>query len=76
MKIKYVHSSDPNTEKVMDSREQQRADESFRRIFCLKHYTPEEYDRYLLEKLEKDKAKGRIIRYEIVEDKGEVADRT
>lgn len=71
MKIKYVHSSDPNTEKVMDSREQQRKDESIGRIFGNESKTPEEYDRYLLEKLEKEKTEGRIIRYEIVEENGE-----
>lgn len=71
MKIKYVHSSDPNTEKVMDSRKQQREDEIGGRIFGSERKTPEEYDRYLLEKLEKQKAEGRIIRYEIIEEKGE-----
>lgn len=71
MKIKYVHSSDPNTEKVMDSRKQQRIDENIGRLFSIERKTPEEYDRYLLEKLEKEKTKGRIIRYEIVEEKGE-----
>ena len=71
MKIKYVHSSDPKTEKVMDSRKQQRVDEIIGRIFSSERKTPEEYDRYLLEKLEKEKAEGRIIRYEIVEEKGE-----
>lgn len=71
MKIKYVHISDPNTEKVMDSRKQQREDEIIGRIFRSERKTPEEYDRYLLEKLEKDKTKGLIIRYEIVEEKEE-----
>lgn len=71
MKIKYVHSSNPNTERVMDSREQQRKDENIGRIFGSECKTPEEYDRYLLEKLEKEKTEGRIIRYEIVEENGE-----
>ena len=71
MKIKYVHSSDPMAEKTMDSREQQQKDELFGKIFNNERKTPEEYDRYLLEKLEKEKAKGRIIRYEIVEEKGD-----
>lgn len=71
MKIKYVHSSDPNTERVMDSRKQQRADELAGRIFDIERKTPEEYDRYLLEKLGKEKAEGKIIRYEIMEEKGE-----
>lgn len=71
MKIKYVHRSDPNTEKVMDSREQQQKDELFGKLLNNKRKTPEEYDRYLLEKLEKEKTEGRIIRYEIVEEKGE-----
>ena len=71
MKIKYVHSSDPNTEKVMDSRKQQRTDENAGRIFGIERKTPEEYDRYLLKKLEKEKAEGKIIPYEIVEEKGE-----
>lgn len=67
MKIKYVHSSDPNTEKVMDSRKQQRIDENAGRIFGIERKAPEEYDRYLLKKLEKEKAEGKIIRYEIVD---------
>lgn len=71
MKIKYVHSSDPMTEKTMDSRKQQREDEIIGRIFSSERKTPEEYDRYLLEKLEKEKAEGRIIRYEVVEEKGD-----
>ncbi len=68
MKIKYVHSNDPMTEKTMDSRKQQRVDELIGRIFGNERKTPEEYDRYLLEKLEKEKAEGRIIRYEIMEE--------
>lgn len=71
MKIKYVHSNDPNTEKVADSRRLQREDEIVGRIFINERKTPEEYDRHLLEKLEKEKVKGLIVRYEIVEEKGE-----
>ncbi len=38
--------------------------------FSIKRST-EEYDRYILEKLEKEKAEGRIIRYEIIKEKGD-----
>lgn len=71
MKIKYVHSSDPTTEKTMDSRKQQREDDIIGRIFSSERKKPEEYDRYLLEKLEKEKAEGLIIRYEIMKEKGD-----
>ena len=73
MKIKYIHISDPRKEKILDTRKQQIIDEKIRSCLgsSIKRSTAEEYDRYLLEKLEKEKAEGKIIRYEIMEGKGD-----
>lgn len=70
MKIRYVHSSNPKKECELDTRVQQRADEIFTGVFGLAaSRTEEEYDKYLLEKMELDKKAGKIIRYEVVKPK-------
>lgn len=72
MKIKYIHQSDPDKEKVMDSEVLRKADLDFAR--GLNGFREadipdqEEYDRRLLKKLICEAADKKIIRFEILED--------
>lgn len=69
MKIKYIHFSEPEKEKVCDSVVLNKRDAFFRMsLFNEKFSTKpqEEYDKYLLRKMEKDKEKGYILSYEVV----------
>lgn len=73
MKIRYFHSSNPKTERELDTRKQQAIDEAFGRCVLGKEskVTAEEYDKYFLEKMKREKEAGRIIWYEVVEEKGD-----
>lgn len=70
MKIKYVHFSEPEREKMCDSVELNRKDTFFRRSFFTgpedSMKPQDEYDEYLLEKMEKDKEKGYILSYQVL----------
>lgn len=74
MKIRYVHSGNPNKERELDTRHQQVVDAAFIKnaMGTIDDRTDEEYDKYILEKLERDKEAGRIIRYEVIEPKIQV----
>ena len=70
MKIKYVHFSEPEKEKVCNSVKLNERDTFFRRAFFTGPEDPlkpqEEYDKYLLEKMEKDKEKGVLLSYQVI----------
>ena len=70
MKIKYIHSSEPEREKMCDSVELNKRDTYFRRSFFTNPDDPlkpqDEYDKCLLEKMERDKEKGVLLSYQIV----------
>lgn len=70
MKIKYVHFSDPETERTCDSVRLNEMDTFFRRSFFTGPEDPmkpqEEYDKYLLEKMEKDKERGYLLSYRVI----------
>ena len=71
MKIKYIHLSNPEEEKVMNSVTLRNVDENFaRNLFgnSAKTRTQEEYDEWLLKKLKKEKIEGKILRYEIIKE--------
>jgi len=76
MKIRYFHSSNPKTEHELDTRKQQAIDEEFGRRVLGKEskVTAEEYDKYFLEKMKREKEAGRIIWYEVVEENGDGRD--
>ena len=67
MIIKYVHSSNPEVEKSMNTVAHRAIDENFARSLFgnSKKRTQEEYDKWLQEKLEKEKAEGKILRYKV-----------
>lgn len=71
MKIKYIHSSEPEREKICDSVALNKRDTYFRRSFFTNTDDPlkpqDEYDKYLLEKMERDKKKGVLLSYEVIE---------
>ena len=71
MKIRYLHSSNPKTERELDTKKQQAIDEAFCRRVLGKEskVTVEEYDKHFLEKMKRDKEVGRIIWYEVVEER-------
>lgn len=70
MKVRYVRSSEPDKEKVLDSTVLRKTDAMFGKIFFKQDdpRTQEEYDTYLLRKLENDKNEGIILRYEIIKE--------
>lgn len=59
MKIKYIHFSDPETEKIYDTEVS-----LLRNPFI--HKTQEEFDQFELENMERDKNKGYILSYEVI----------
>lgn len=70
MKIKYIHFTEPEKEKVCDSVALNERDTNFRRAFFSGPWDPmrpqEKYDKYLLEKMEKDKEMGYILSYQVM----------
>ena len=75
MKIKYIHQSDPDKEKVMDSEVLRKADLDFAR--GLNGFREadipdqEEYDHRLLKKLICEASDKKIIRFEILDSDDE-----
>lgn len=70
MKIQYRHIMEPEKEKICDSEIQRFFRDDFSRMF---HFetggeTQEEYDTWLLDKFQKDKEKGLILSYEVIEE--------
>ena len=59
MKIKYIHKSNPNMEKIHDTEKAKRNNPFI-------HKTQEEFDKFTLRLLEKDKANGYILSYQII----------
>jgi len=67
MKIKYVHIADPDNVKIHDTKR------SFKGCIGMVHAlgsnpTQSEWDKQELERFESDRAKGRILWYEVVEE--------
>lgn len=60
MKIKYVHFSEPENEKIYDTEVALKRNPSI-------HKTQEEFDQFELRHMERDKSKGYILSYEIIE---------
>ena len=61
MKIKYVHSSEPNVEKMYDT------------VKALKNnpfitLSQKEFDEFELQKIKRDKEYGTVLRYEILSE--------
>ena len=63
MLIKYIHISDPTTEKFYDT-EKAFNNPSNPRV----HHTQEEHDAFELEHFAEDKERGTIIAYEIIKE--------
>ena len=68
MKIKYVHFSEPEKEKVFDTQNSYRDHLNFVRLFFPGENpkTPKEWDAFELSKLERDLKRGHILSYQIV----------
>ena len=59
MKIKYIHKNDPKTERIHDTEKAKRNNPFIRK-------TQEEFDKFTLNLMEKDKANGFILSYEVI----------
>ena len=67
MKIKYVHHSEPGVEKILDSKVHRQMCDEFARAFGFGGADPQEkHDKWLLEKLAREKAEGLILSYEVI----------
>ena len=67
MKIEYVHASDEKKEKTINTETQYVFDKNFAKCLGVTDdRTQEEYDKWLLQKLEEQKKKGIIKSYKIV----------
>lgn len=68
MKIKYVHFSEPEKEKVLDTKNSYRGHVNFVRMFFpdTSPKTPEEWDAFELSKLKRELEKGYILSYEAI----------
>ena len=69
MKIRYVHSADPGVEKIHDT------EKSLEGCIGLIHAmgserTQEEWDKHELSCFERDKAKGLVLSYSVIEEGG------
>ncbi|MBO5969923.1 MAG: hypothetical protein J6S14_15655 [Clostridia bacterium] len=62
MKIKYVWHESPDTEKIIDT-----VAELPNIPFNTTPPTQERYDKHTIELLERDKARGLVLRYEVIE---------
>ena len=62
MKIKYVWHEDPDTEKIIDT-----VYELLRIPFLIEPLSQEMYDKFIMNKLQRDEADGKILRYEVIE---------
>ena len=61
MKIKYIHFSEPNKEKVYDTEKSLKNNPVI-------SMNQEEWDKHELERMKKDKERGHILSYEIIEE--------
>lgn len=61
MKIKYIHKSEPKKTKIHNTIKAKK-NNTFLRV------TQKEFDDFTLKRMEKDKADGLILSYEIMED--------
>ena len=59
MRIKYVHKSNPKETRIHDTEKAKRNNPFIRK-------TQEEFDKFTLNLMEKDKANGYILSYEIL----------
>lgn len=69
MKIKYVHVSDPQKEKLCDTVVWNKSETRFTRRFFRPEepMTPQdEYDKWILKSMKSDKKKGYILFYQII----------
>lgn len=65
MKIKYIHISAPNTEKIHDTQKALKAAKGFINAMG-SNPSQEEYDEIELQNFERDKKRGIIIEYRIL----------
>lgn len=69
MKIKYIHWSDPDTEKIIDTVESLKNCASLIRTLGPHHITTqEEWDKKTIALMERDMKKGFVLSYEILEE--------
>lgn len=61
MKIKYIHSSNPNKEKIYDTEKALKNNSFIKK-------SQEDFDKLELENMERDKQKGYIISYEVLQE--------
>jgi len=62
MKIKYVWHETPDTEKTIDTVEELK-----RLPVLIEPLSQEMYDKFIMNKLQRDEADGKILRYEVIE---------
>lgn len=67
MKIKYVHCSEPETEKIFDTVKAYKNRVTFGSE-TIRKQTQEDFDKQALKKMEEDKQCGIVLSYETVED--------
>ena len=67
MKIKYVHWSEPDREKIFDTEQAYRNSAGLRNLLNDTR-TQEECDAWELKHLEEDKQKGYILSYEVMKE--------
>lgn len=74
MKIKYVHATTPDVEMVHDT-EASLANTNLYLIVCVPSYmnkpSQEEYDKQILANFERDRKKGVVLSYEVLEEGNE-----
>ena len=70
MKIKYVHFSEPENEKIFNTVKAYKNRVTFGSE-AIRKQTQEDYDQQTLKKMEKDKQSGIVLSYEIVENSAE-----
>lgn len=73
MKIKYVHASAPNTVKVHDTVVSLSKDNYYLMVVPTYMGKPsqEEYDKQILANFERDRKKGVVLSYEVLEEGSE-----
>ena len=67
MKIKYIHHSEPGVEKILDTKVHRQKSDEFSKTFGFGGAEPQEkHDKWLLEKLAREKEEGLILSYEVI----------
>ena len=61
MKIKYIHFSEPNITKIYDTKIALKKNPFYR-------MTQEEFDKLELANMERNKKKGHVLSYEVIEE--------